>query len=227
MTTLATLNKNGLLRLTVFCTALVLVAISYAAAGMSPPASVVVPVKPAGSTTAVTPAKTESHPLWSELTPPQRVALAPLESEWSKIDTFRKKKWLQISSRFASMKPEEQQRLQEKMRIWAKLTPDQRRHAREVYSRTKSLDAEQKSAEWQQYQQLPETEKNRLAKDIAAKKHVANLPTVPASPAITPPKVLSSPLAKNPAAPVKIPASPGSPAASDPAVPAASAAPAK
>jgi hypothetical protein len=175
---------------------------------MSPPAPVVGPAKPPVGTTIVSPVKAETHPLWTELTPAQRIALAPLESEWSKIDTFRKKKWLQISSRFSSMKPDEQQRLQEKMRIWAKLSPDQRRHAREVYSRTKNLDAEQKSAEWQQYQQLPEIEKKRLAKDIAAKKHVANLPTTPVSPAIKPPKVLGNPAAKSPIESTTVPMQP-------------------
>ncbi len=155
-----------------------------------------VPAKTQTNSAPIASSKAEARPLWSELTETQRLALAPLESEWSKIDTFRKKKWLQISSRFTSMKPDEQQRLQEKMRVWAKLSPDERRHAREVYSRTKSLDAEQKSAQWQQYQQLPDTEKMRLSKDITAKKHVANLPTTAAAPLIKPPKVLEAPAAK-------------------------------
>ena len=155
------------------------------------------PAKPPSSVAPVAAAKVEVRPTWSELTEAQRIALAPLQSEWSTIDTFRKKKWLQISSRFATMKPDEQQRLQEKMRSWAKLSPDERRRAREVYSRTKSLDAEQKSAEWQQYQQLSDSEKNQLSKDIAAKKHVANLPTASKTPLIKPPKVLDVPVTKS------------------------------
>ncbi len=221
MTTVTILRKDSARCLTGFCAALALLVTSCLAVGMSPPAPVVAPTKPPVSATAVTPLRAETHPFWSELTPAQQIALAPLEVEWSKIDTFRKKKWLQISSRFSSMKPDEQQRLQEKMRVWAKLSPDQRRHAREVYSRTKNLDAEQKSAEWQQYQQLPETEKKRLAKDIAAKKHVANLPTSPVSPVITPPKVLGNQAARNSAASATVP----TPTA--PVVPAASAVPAK
>ena len=206
------LRKNGARYLAGFCASFVSLAMSLSAACMSSPASAIIPTKVVGSTPLVPSVKAESHPFWVELTPAQRIALSPLESEWSKIDAFRKKKWLEISSRYASMKPDEQQRLQEKMRIWAKLSPEQRRHAREVYSRTKSLDAEQKSAEWQQYQKLPENEKKRLAKDIAAKKHVANLPTVPAAPIIKPPKVLASPDSKLTGVSGAQPASAASPA---------------
>ena len=187
--------KSDLRSLIAFCVLSALICGSHAATPASPTAA----AKPLTNGAP----KAEVHPFWTELTDAQRVALAPLQSEWSKIDTFRKKKWLQISSRFASLKPDEQQRLQEKMRIWAKLSPDERRHAREAYSRTKSLDAEQKSAQWQQYQQLPETEKMRLSKDIAAKKHVANLPTKAGSQLITPPKVLEVPATKTGPAAVK------------------------
>ncbi len=171
------------------------------------PSSVIAPVKPPAISPPINPPKAEVHPLWTELTAAQQVALAPLQAEWSKIDGFRKKKWVQISSRFASMKPEEQQRLQENMRIWAKLSPDERRHARETYSRAKSLDREQKSAKWQQYQQLSDAEKKKLSADIAAKKHVANLPNVTNTTnatnktAIKPPVTLSTP---KPNAPAKV-----------------------
>lgn len=193
--------------------------LGHAAPGGLPTA----PVTPAISLPAVPAAKAEVHPYWTELTVAQQTALAPLQSEWSKIDIFRKKKWLQISSRYASMKPDEQQRLQDNMRVWAKLSPDQRRHAREVYSRTKSLDAEQKSAQWQEYQSLPETEKKRLAKDISAKKHVTALPPTPVTPSITPPKVLGGSAVKAPATPATNPTTPAAssvPAANALAVPA-------
>ena len=186
-------------------------------------------VKPPAGSLAIAPQKAEAKPFWAELTPAQQLALAPLQSEWSKIDSFRKKKWLQISSRFNNMKPDEQQRLQENMRAWAKLSPEERRHAREVYSRTKTLDAEQKSAQWQQYQQLPDTEKKQLATDIPAKKNVANLPKTGSVPVIKPPNVLGVPVAKSPpsvAVPSATPAVPASTLAIQPAsAPAADAMP--
>ena len=127
---------------------------------------------PASSTTA----KPEEKPFWADLTDAQKNALAPLATEWSKIDLFRKKKWIEVASRYAALKPAEQQRLQVRMREWAKLSPEQRRVAREMYTRTKTLAPNEKSAQWLEYQQLPDAEKRRLATAAAGKKRVANLP---------------------------------------------------
>lgn len=129
---------------------------------------------------------------WTELSPAQQQALAPLAAEWDKIDDVRKKKWLEIGDKYASMKPDEQQRLQERMREWAKLTPEQRRIARESYVRAKKLNRDQRTAKWQEYQQLPEEQKKKLAADAANKKHVANLPA-PKSKAKTVPPIKSTP----------------------------------
>lgn len=120
------------------------------------------------------------RPLWNELTPTQQQALAPLASEWDKLDNFRKHKWLAIGNKFTKMTPEEQQRIQERMRDWVTLTPEQRRVARESYVRTKKLDSDQKSAHWEKYQQLSEEQKKKLAAGATAKKPVATLPS-PAS----------------------------------------------
>lgn len=129
------------------------------------------PAKPAAKSV-----EPDTRPRWNELTPTQQNALAPLAADWNKIEVFRKKKWLEIGNRFAGMNSDEQARVQERMREWAKLTPDERRVAREIYVRTKKLDASQKSAQWQEYQQLPEDQKKKLAADIPAKKRVSNLP---------------------------------------------------
>jgi hypothetical protein len=136
------------------------------------PASVAIPASPSAT---VKPGNT-GKPRWTDLTAAQQHALAPLASEWDELDTFRKNKWLSIGNKFASMKPDEQQRVQERMREWIKLTPEQRRIARESYFRAKKLDPDQKSAQWEQYQQLPEEQKKKLAADAAAKMPVATLP---------------------------------------------------
>lgn len=124
-------------------------------------------------------AKTQpaTKPRWSDLSPAQQNALTPLAGEWDTLDAFRKRKWLAIGNKFASMKPDEQQRVQERMRDWASLTPEQRRVARESYARAKKLNPDQKSAQWENYQQLPEEQKKKLAADAASKKHVATLPS--------------------------------------------------
>ena len=70
--------------------------------------------------------------------------------------------------------------MQERMRDWAKLTPEQRRVARESYSRTKMLEPDRKTAQWQEYQQLSDEQKKKLADEAVVRKRVTNLP--PATP---------------------------------------------
>jgi hypothetical protein len=134
------------------------------------------PNTPAASSAAGATKAAPANPLWTELTPPQQQALAPLAGEWDKLNSARKSKWLVIGNKFATMKPDEQQRVQARMREWVKLTPEQRRIARESYSRAKQLNSNQKSEHWQTYQQLPEEQKKKLAADAPSKKHVATLP---------------------------------------------------
>lgn len=168
-------------------------AMAFAADVPSSPTASQPKPKPEGSRAIAPSAKpattpTISRPRWVDLTPAQQQALQPLAAEWDRIDAPRKKKWLEIGDKFAMLKPEQQARLQERMREWAKLTPEQRRVARESYSRANKLDPREKSAEWQHYQQLPEEQKKKLAEEAAKKKRVANLP--PASqqkPKVNPP----------------------------------------
>ncbi|MFZ6657687.1 DUF3106 domain-containing protein [Undibacterium sp. TJN19] len=117
-----------------------------------------------------------SKPLWTDLSPVQKQALAPLSPEWDRMSDLGKKKWLEIANRYALMKPDEQARLQERMRDWVKLTPEQRMAARENFAKSTQVKAEHKSAQWQQYQQLSEEEKKRLASENEKKKSVTNLP---------------------------------------------------
>jgi hypothetical protein len=112
-------------------------------------------------------------PLWRDLTPAQRAALDPLSAEWDQMDAVRKQKWLEMANRFASMKPEEQQRVHERMREWVRLTPAQRKLARDTYSRTKKLAPGEKTATWESYQQLPDEQKQKLAAAAAARKQGA------------------------------------------------------
>ena len=117
-----------------------------------------------------------AKPLWVALTPKQKLALAPLTTEWDKLDEIRKKKWLEIANKYASMKPDEQARVQERMETWMKLTPEQRMQVRENFARSKQIKPEQKSAQWQEYQQLSEEQKAQLANAANKKKSITNLP---------------------------------------------------
>lgn len=103
-------------------------------------------------------------PLWDDLGSAQQVALAPLEPEWNRMEGPRKRKWIEMSARFASMPAHEQQRVHERMRQWMKLTPQQRELARENYSRASRLAQGDKAADWQNYKQLSDDQKRKLAR---------------------------------------------------------------
>ena len=60
-----------------------------------------------------------ANPAWKDLSPTQQQALSPLATEWDKLDTTHKSKWLALIKKFVVMKPDEQMRVQERMRAWA------------------------------------------------------------------------------------------------------------
>jgi hypothetical protein len=211
-------------------------------ASTAAPATSSADVAPATRTQPARPA-TGSHkggdkPLWRSLTPAQQLALQPLQGEWDQMDGVRKQKWLQLANRFATMKPEEQQRVHERMREWVKLTPEQRELARETYTRTRKIAPEQKNATWESYQQLPEEQKKKLAASATARKTPRVVPsqangkvvaplgqgatscpagTVRNTVSAAPPCVVVPPPAPaTPPAPVQPPAQPAKPPAQEP-----------
>jgi hypothetical protein len=113
-----------------------------------------------------------SQPSWSELTQEQKHVLAPLSGEWDKMEGFRRKKWLGIAQRYQSLNPDEQARMQRRMTDWAKLTPDERKRARDKYKSLQKDAPEKKEAvklKWQEYTDLPESEKARLKAEAVKK----------------------------------------------------------
>lgn len=132
---------------------------------------------------------TPPQPAWNSLSADQRTVLAPLSKEWDNMENFRKKKWLGIAERYARMTPDEQQRVQKRMRDWATMTPEQRNKVRDSYKEFTQLPPEKKQAvkqKWEKYSNLPEEEKNRIKQGKAAV-------TTPAAP-------LSQPAATTPTA---------------------------
>lgn len=123
--------------------------------------------------------KSLDKPLWRDLTPAQRTALAPLQAEWDQLEGMRKRRWLELSERFSSMSPLEQQRVHERMRQWMKLTPQQRNLARENFNKTRKLAPGEKIATWESYKQLPPEQKRKLAKSATRKPAPVALPESP------------------------------------------------
>jgi len=146
---------------------------------------------------------TPPQPAWKALTVNQRTILAPLAGDWDQMENFRKKKWLGIADRYPRMSAEEQQRMQQRMREWAALTPEQRAKIRSSYKDYQKLTPEQKAAvekKWQRYSNLPDEEKARL-KEGKKPAPSAPPPAAPATAAAANPAAASSPAAVPPAAP--------------------------
>ncbi|WP_232290769.1 DUF3106 domain-containing protein [Polaromonas naphthalenivorans] len=182
--------------------------------------------KPQVSASAALAGKTiASGPDWSQLTPSQQQALAPLASSWNTgMSEAQKRKWLEISKNYSALTPQDQATLNSRMNEWVALSPQQRAQARLNFGKTKELSRqltpEEKKAKWEAYQALSPEEKQKLAakasprptgaatavKPVAPQK-LASVPAQPASkPAFKPaPKIVPS----FPAA-VPVPATPAS-----------------
>jgi hypothetical protein len=131
---------------------------------------------------------TPPQPGWSLLSTQQKIILAPLVGDWDQMDNIRRKKWLGIAERFPKMTPEEQARVQQRMREWAALTPAQRAKVRDSYKEFNQLDPEKKLAvkkKWEAYSNLSEEEKIRARQPKAP-------PTESAATAISTPNSAST-----------------------------------
>ena len=108
-------------------------------------------------------------PAWNELSPAHRKVLAPLANDWNGLDARSKERWIDVAGRYPKMKPDEQQRANQRMGEWAKLTVAQRTQARMNFQEARSLSKEEREARWKAYQALPEEKKRELAaKRVAA-----------------------------------------------------------
>ncbi len=116
---------------------------------------------------AAKPAEAISGPSWAELTPPQKTALAPLESTWAGINAAQKRKWLEISKNHPRLSPLEQTTMHSRMNEWVAMSPQQRAQARLNFAKTKELSTlltpDEKKAKWETYQALSPAEKRGLA----------------------------------------------------------------
>lgn len=171
-------------------------------------------LRPAGLPTPVA----ASRPSWTELTPEQQQALAPLASSWNSISEPQKRKWLEISRNYRALTPERQTKLNSRMSEWVALSPQQRVQARLNFGKTKELSRqltpEEKKARWEAYQALSPQEKEKLAAKASPKPSGAapavkpvpphkltGLPADGSKPALKPgPKIMALPPA--PAVPV-------------------------
>jgi hypothetical protein len=115
--------------------------------------------------------KINARPAWAELTAEQQQVLSPLKADWDLLELERRQKWLVIAKRYPRMTAQEQERVQRRMQAWAKLTPEQRRQARENYKQLAKLPRHTPHKalreQWAEYQALSPYERQSLAPDIS------------------------------------------------------------
>lgn len=142
---------------------------------------------------------TPPQPKWSELSVEQKIVLAPLSDDWDSLEYYRQKIWIGIISRFPTMTPQEQQRIQVQMQEWGKLSPELRQLARENFKTASQLPLAKKQElkqKWAEYSSLPEDEKQKLK--LQAQRFTHPLAAKPGSSAAS-----GLPLAKTSASSVK------------------------
>jgi hypothetical protein len=108
-------------------------------------------------------------PNWAELSPAHRKVLAPLAGDWNGLDARSKERWMDVAGRYPKMAPEEQQRANQRMGEWSRMTVAERVQARTNFQETRAVSKEEREERWKAYQALPEEKKRELAaKRVAA-----------------------------------------------------------
>jgi len=129
--------------------------------------------KPAPKAKPAAKAKAQVRPAWAELTAEQQMILAPLKADWESLEPERRRKWVGVAKRYPGMTLKSQERVQRRMQAWAKLTPEQRRQARETYKQLAKVPPEKRGKlreQWAEYQQLPPQERESLTSEPRGKK---------------------------------------------------------
>ena len=118
-------------------------------------------------------------PRWAELSAAHRKVLAPLSNDWDGLDARSKERWIDVAGRYPKMAPDEQQRANQRMGEWSRMTVAQRMQARTNFQETRTVSKEEREARWKAYQALPEEKKRELAaKRVAAPASAASAPLV-------------------------------------------------
>jgi hypothetical protein len=119
---------------------------------------------------------------WTQLSPQQKQALAPLERDWAQIDPQRRAKWLVVADRLPTLPADERARLQARMHEWARMTPAERSRARLQFQEAQQVSPSDRQAKWQAYQALPEAERQALKQSAKPASKPAVKPNLGAEP---------------------------------------------
>ncbi|WP_342617267.1 DUF3106 domain-containing protein [Rhodoferax sp. GW822-FHT02A01] len=108
-------------------------------------------------------------PTWESLDKNQRIALAPLEKSWPGLSEGQKRKWLAIVKTYASLGTQEQEKMHSRMVEWAALSPRDRELARLNFAHSKVINQSDRAANWEAYQALSPSERQKLAEGAKIK----------------------------------------------------------
>ena len=86
----------------------------------------------------------ESAVTWAQLNNDQRKVLAPLGSEWNTLRPWQREKMLDIAKDYPKMDALKQQRVQNRLNSWSRMTPYERENARKRFQQFHALSAEKK-----------------------------------------------------------------------------------
>lgn len=106
-------------------------------------------------------------PLWADLTPAERSALAPIQRGFDALDAQQRRKWRAFVPRFERMSPKERQNAQSKMERWARMTPEERLAARAQALRDREQSRSHRSESWEKWRGLSESEREALSEQAA------------------------------------------------------------
>lgn len=141
-------------------------------AGLVPPS----PAQASASAQAAPSGSAGAPSDWTQLSPTQRQALAPLASQWATLAPSSRVKWIEVARRFPQLSSAEQARVHERMASWAALPSDQRGEARLRYQQSRQLPADQRQQKWQAYQALSTEEKQDLSRQAQRRHKPVMLP---------------------------------------------------
>jgi hypothetical protein len=108
-------------------------------------------------------AAVSAEPDWADLAQPERRALAPLAGLWEGMAADERAEWRALAARMPQRSTAEQARLQQRMRDWAGMTPDQRGQARLQFQQAQRWSPEERRQRWQDYQSLHPQARSVLA----------------------------------------------------------------
>ncbi len=100
---------------------------------------------------------------WRDLSPTQQRALAPLQAVWPRVDGTERRMWLEVADRYRTLPAAEQQRLQQRMTEWSRMTPAQRGQARLQFQEAGRWSPEERRERWEAYQSLDPEARRVLA----------------------------------------------------------------